>query len=259
MIRRNILLVAIFAFASLLHAQGGLKEQAEFSFKYPFQSSEGTNASAVAWVPTCNCYYTVIAGNADFPLEAFDGSGNPVFQANAGKDLRGLWYNPKTMALEANAAGNAGWFVLQLDDKGMPRGKWENIVSGQKQPDFQSVLNYVAPKKKLVTFYADSFSFWSRKNQKEKVRFQHGTPVLDEWLIVPHTAAYTGNKAFPIAVLELNQDQILYFDLKGKYLGATHLPDGTFEIETFRFAFANGKAFLYNEDERTWMAYKVFN
>jgi hypothetical protein len=225
---------------------------------YRFQESSGTNASAVAFIPGPNVYITVIAGNSTFPMEVFDPQGKTLKSMEVGIDIRGIWYNPATKQLEGNAAGEEGWYTMTLDGNGIPSGEWTLVRTGQNQPDFQSVMSYVPSKKKLVTFYDGNFSYWGRKNAKEKVRFQHGTPGDTDWYINPTTACYTGNDDFPIAVLELNGEQVLFFDLKGKYLAATSIPGGLPEMDGFRFSFANKRAFVYDEVERTWRGYKVF-
>ncbi len=233
--------------------------KAALAFTYTFSSSDGTNASAVTYVPGPNVYITCIAGNSNYPLEVFNREGKTISTAGAGIDLRGIWYNPATNSLEGNCAGEEGWFSTPLNAQGIPSGDWSLIRQGQLQPDFQSVMSYITPKKKLVTITADnSFSFWGRKNGKEKVCFQHGTPGDTDWYFNPYSAAYTGNDAFPLAVLELNGEQILYFSLKGQYLGATKIDGGLPEMDGFRFSFANRNAFVYDESARTWSAYRVF-
>lgn len=234
------------------------KETAALAFTYRFQDPGGTNASAVCYVPAANVYITCIAGNPDFPIEVFDRSGKTIASMPAQLDLRGIWYNPATKCLEANAAGEEGWYSRPLDASGVPTDEWSMIREGQAQPDFQSVLAYVTPKKKLVTFHNGFFSYWGRKNGKEKVKVQYGTPIDANWYINPYCAAYTENDDFPIAVLDLNHDQILYFSLKGKYLGMTTVPTALPEMDGFRFAFANRHAFIYDEVARTWSAYRVF-
>ena len=252
------LTIAALLCGSVAWAQAPLAKAA-LAFTYTFSNSDGTNASAVTYVPGPNVFITCIAGNSDYPLEVFNREGKTISTAPAGLDLRGIWYNPATNSLEGNCAGEEGWFSTPLDAQGIPSGDWSLIRSGQCQPDFQSVLSYVTAKKKLVTITADnSFSFWGRKNGKQKVCFQHGTPGDTDWYINPYTAGYTGNDAYPLAVLELNGEQILYFSLKGQYLGATKIDGGLPEMDGFRFAFANRNAFIYNEVTRTWNAYRVF-
>jgi hypothetical protein len=252
-----VLLMAALASGQWAHAQAPLASAA-LAFTYTFESDEGTNASAVAYIPGKDLYITCIAGNADYPLEVFDRSGKTIESMSAGLDLRGLWYNPATKNLEANVAGEGGWYTIALGDNGVPTGDWTCIRKGLIQPDFQSVLAYVPSIKKLVTTHNGFFSYWGRKNFKQKVRYQHGTPGDTDWYFNPHTAGYTGNDDYPIAVLELNAGQILYFDLKGLYLGATTIDGGLPEMDGFRFAFANRHAFIYDEVTRTWSAYRVF-
>lgn len=231
---------------------------AALAFTYKFQSTEGTNASAVTYIPERQLYVTCIAGNADFPIEVFDRSGRTVGSVAAGLDLRGIWYNPATKCLEANGYGESGWFSSSLDADGVPTTEWETIREGMHQPEEQSVLAYIPEAKKLVAPVETGFSFWGRKNGKQKVKFYHGTPGDTDWYVNPFCVGYTGHKDFPLAVLELNGEQILYFDLKGTYLGATKIEGGIPEMDGFRFAFANGHAFLYDEASRTWSAYRVF-
>jgi hypothetical protein len=256
LLRATILLLILGPLADAM-AQAP-RETAALAYTYKFQSDEGTNASAVTYIPEHKVYITCIAGNPDYPLEVFDREGHTLASMPAGIDLRGIWYNPATKNLEANAAGEEGWYSRPLDDKGIPTGDWTCFRPGQNQPDFQSVLAYVPSKKKLVTINGTFFSYWGRKNGKEKVRVQFGTPGETNWYFNPYCAGYTGNDDFPIAVLELNGEQILFFSLKGQYLGVTKVGEPLPEMDGFRFAFANGHAFIYDEVARTWKAYRVF-
>lgn len=241
-----------------LRAQAPLAD-AKFAFSYHFQSGDGTNASGITYVPGADVYVTAIAGNVEYPLEVFDREGKTIASQTVGLDIRGLWYNPKTNQLEANTYGNSGWYSVSIDSRGVPTGDWQSLLHGMYQPTEQAVLSYVIPKKSLVTLGSQSFSFYKRfsKKPKDKPRYFHGTPGDTDWYINPHVAAYTGNDAYPLAVLELNDCQILYFDLKGKYLGATNV-DNCPEMDGFRFGFANRHAFIYDEVDRIWRAYRVF-
>jgi hypothetical protein len=252
---------AVFTMALLgttsLYA-GDPRASASVEFVYHFQSEDGTNASAVTWIPEAQVYVTCIAGNVEYPLEVFDAQGKTIYSGQAGLDLRGLWYNPATQQLEGNCAGEEGWYSIAVDLQGIPSGDWQLIREGQNQPDFQSVLSYIDSKKKLVTLADGELSFWTRKNGKSKtVKL---TDYDSDFVYFDYTtAAYTGDEAYPIALLELNNGRIMYFDLKGKYTGkSTTIEGGIPEIEGFRFAFANGRAFIYDEIDRDWRAYKVF-
>ncbi|MFM2377373.1 MAG: hypothetical protein RLZZ165_2470 [Bacteroidota bacterium] len=251
------MLLALLVTLNLAFAQAP-KPTAIESMKYRFESTEGTNASAVAFIPGPKVFITVIAGNASFPMEVFDMSGSTIHIREAGLDLRGIWYNPKSNTLEANAYGESGWFSRELNSEGLPIGDWKCIKEGMHQPEEQSVLSYDPTVRKLITIQDETFFLFSRKNGKGKPAHQHGTPGDTDWYINPYVAAYTGNDAYPIAVLELNGDQILYFDLNGKYQGATQIEGGLPEIDGFRFSFAGNMAWIYDESVRTWTAYRVF-
>ncbi|MFN8396742.1 MAG: hypothetical protein U0176_19105 [Bacteroidia bacterium] len=254
----SLILLLTFMATAGIQAQAPLAD-AKFAFSYHFQSGDGTNACGITYIPGANVYVTAIAGNTSFPMEVFDREGNTLASLEVGKDIRGLWYNPKTSQLEANCYGSDGWYGLKINGQGIPDGEWTPIISGMFQPEEQSALSYVSSKGLLVTVGNNYFSTWKRssKKPKEKPRYFHGTPGDTDWYINPYVAAYTGNDAYPLAVLELNACQILYFDLKGKYLGATKV-DNCPEMDGFRFGFANRHAFIYDEVDRNWKAYRVF-
>lgn len=221
---------------------------------YTFESSDGTNASAVVWVPQHNLYLTAIAGNAEYPLEGFRSTGNNVFSGLTDLDLRGMWYDAKSNHLYANAAGEAGWYKVALGDKGKPDGQWELVCEGQNQPDFQSVLTTTG---KLVVAYGDGmFYFYNAKNGKLKKEAElsgySGSSLNNT------TVCYTGNAKYPLALLDAAEGRVVYYNMKGASVGMTTLPNDAVTSEMFRFAFANGLAWLYDTDTRTWTSYKVF-
>lgn len=255
-LRAAMFVIALLA-ANLLVAQAP-KPAASLAFTYTFQSGEGTNASAVTYIPEKDWYVTCIAGNADYPIEVFDRNGKTISSTTAGMDLRGIWYNPATKCIEANCYGTVGWVSRTISADGTLGDSWTTIREGQFQPDLQSVLAFIPKANKLVTPIETGFSFWGRKNGRQKVVFHHGTPGASDWYVNPFCAGYTGNDAYPLAILELNGEQVLFFDLKGKYLGATKIEGGLPEMDGFRFAFANRHAFIYDETARTWSAYRVF-
>src|SRR5688572_18727949 len=71
-----------------------------FEFAYYVHGEGGANGLTVTYNNNNDYYYCVQAGNADFPLELFDGSGNMILSTTAKVDARGLWYNPQTKCLE---------------------------------------------------------------------------------------------------------------------------------------------------------------
>jgi hypothetical protein len=230
------------------------KKTAVKQISYTFEGEDGTNASAVIWASEHNLYITGIAGNPSFPLEGFRSTGNNVFATVTDLDLRGMWYDAKKDRLYANSAGEAGWYWVQLGEKGMPDGYWQNVCEGQNQPDFQTVLTSTG---KMVVGYMDgSLYYYNAKNGKFKKEVVTSGYTGSTFNLT--TVGYTGNSKYPLALLDAVEGKIVYFNLKGENVGVTSLPDDAVLSEMFRFSFANGMAWLYDVDTRTWTAYKVF-
>jgi hypothetical protein len=252
-IQRSLIALALVWSGFSAFAQAPKNTAAKQS-TYTFESSDGNNASAVVWVPEHNIYLTAIAGNAEFPLEGFRSTGNNVFSEMTHLDLRGMWYDAKKDHLYANAAGEDGWYKVALGEKGRPSGEWEQVCAGQNQPDFQSVLTSTG---KLVVGYADGmFYFYNAKNGKFKKEAELSGYASSGFNNT--TVCYTGNAKFPLALLDATERRIVYYDMKGASVGSTNLPGDAVTSEMFRYAFANGLAWLYDGDTRTWTSYKVF-
>lgn len=66
------------------------------------KSSEGTNGCVLAWNPSTSTYYSVIAGNPDFPIDVFSADGRQIQSIAARLDLRGFWHNPTYGMMEGN-------------------------------------------------------------------------------------------------------------------------------------------------------------
>ena len=217
----------------------------------------GTNGSAVAWNPAAGLYYTLIAGNAEYPLEVFNQTGGPVHQMEAGIDLRGLWWNPKAKSLQGNCPGEMGWVTLECDNKGIPLGSSSFLVEGQHQPDFQSVAAFDAKKKKLVFFFDGNLYFYNGKNGAEAGTVRLQLPVSSDDINFT-TMGYTGKKNYEYVVLDYAQQKLYFFNRSGAFTAESQLPYDAATNDAFRFSFANGIAFLYDAELRVWTGFKVF-
>lgn len=253
LLQRSVLALALTVCGLAVLAQAP-KRTAVKQSSYTYQGEDGNNASAVVWVPEHNIYLTAFAGNASFPLEGFRSTGNNVFVGVTDLDLRGMWYDAKKDRLFANAAGEGGWYVIDLGDKGKPEGYWETVCEGQNQPDFQSVLTSTG--KAVVGYMDGSFYFYNAKNGKFKKSLELSGYVGSS--LNSTTVGYTGNSKYPLALLDAAEGYIVYYNLKGESLGKTILPDDAVTSEMFRFSFANGLAWLYDGSSRSWTSYKVF-
>lgn len=253
LLQRSVLALALTMGGLTAWAQAP-KANAVKQFSYTYESEDGNNASAVVWVPEHNVYLAAYAGNASFPLEGFRSTGNNVFVGLTDLDLRGMWYDAKKDRLYANAAGEEGWYFVDLGEKGKPDGYWQLVCEGQNQPDFQSVLTSTG---KVVVGYADgSFYFYNAKNGKAKKSVELSGYVGSS--LNSTTVGYTGNAKYPLALLDAAEGYIVYYNMKGESLGKTVLPDDAVTSDMFRFSFANGLAWLYDGETRSWTSYKVF-
>jgi hypothetical protein len=250
--------ITILAGSLQLYSQSDLFNTAQYKMSLIYVLEDGTNASAVAYDPSENVYYAVIAGNESFPLEKFDASGNSLYTSNAGVDTRGLWWNSKSKSLEINAYGDNGYYRVDLDGYGNLSGFAIQLVTGMNQPGEQSVAAF-DDKKQLLYFFLDGAIYsYSVKNGKEsKKHIYLDIPVsLDD--INYTTVIYTGVKGKEFGLLNYVDGDILFFDKKGKNTGSVNLPDDAPVNSYFRFSYANGLVWLYSTDYRTWYGYKIF-
>lgn len=249
--------ISIFAITSLF-AQKPLST-AEYDFTYKMISNDGTNASAVAWDSKKQLYFTLIAGNTEFPLEGFSQGGRSEYSAYVQVDARGMWYNPKKKCLEINGYGDYGWASVKIN-KDMASHSVKQILSGQYQPDYNSCGTF-CPEKKAVAFFNfenSTIDFYNIKSGelKESVSLNISTDYVDEFNVT--TICYTGKKGYEFVLLNFYSYKLVFFDLSGTQTGECELPYDATPNDIFRFSFANNRAFIYNVDERFWTAYIVF-
>ncbi|MFN8396743.1 MAG: hypothetical protein U0176_19110 [Bacteroidia bacterium] len=255
---------SILLFVLLLIAGGASHGQTpsktpELAFKYKFQQSDGTNASTVAWDSDKQMYLTAIAGNRDFPLEAFGASGEPMGQGLTGIDMRGIWYNPKKNEFEANGFASWGWIRLPLKPDNTP-DKPYTIVSGTRQPNEQAVGAYDEDKKQVIFLSAEGGVLlgYNRKNPKKQTRIPLEWKDVKAVDVNSTSVGFTGVKGAEFVLLDCKGKRLVFFSRSGRLAFKSDLPADAPINQTFCFAFANGHAFLFDRDARTWLAYKVF-
>lgn len=228
-------------------------------FSYEMVSSEGTNAAAVVWDSKHGVYITVIAGNADFPREVFDGNGADITQTTADFDWRGMWYNPATGKCEGNGAGEAGWATFGLDGSNNP-GEVTVFKEGQFQPDFQSVGAYDFQKKQVIflDFTVDGLAMYSRKNPNKVKRLNISWDDVDLGNINSTSVGFTGKKGYEYVMLDFSNGKLEFFDRAGNHTASAQLPDDAPLNDSFAFSVTNDRAFLYDKEARVWSAYPLF-
>lgn len=217
----------------------------------------GANGAAIAYDPTRQLYYTAIAGNASFPLEVFrvNDPSSPVFSGTTSADLRGLWINPKTHALEGNAYGEGGIVKFELDRDGYPVGS-RVVVSGDTKPDEQGV-GTIHRKGKHILYFADNIVFrYKRSNGKASGSTELKISTTGQ--INYTTLFYFGEKDAEYGVLDVTGRRVLMFDVNGAYVTAVKLPVKFEPAEMFNCSYANKRVWIFNKERREWVGYQVF-
>lgn len=246
-----ILLVCASSLSNALFGQQIYTAKEQIS--YTFKASEGTNAVAVAWNSDKQVYYTLIAGNSDYPLETFSSTGSFLYTQAASVDARGLWYNSTTKTLEGNGAGEKGYFSMSIGSNLKPNAPEITIV-GQNQPDFNSVGAFDVKKKKIYYYQDGTISIYSQKKGK-LVSTINVQSIPDIEAINYTSVIYTNRKGEELGLLDFESKKVYLFDLKGNFKAIVSLPDNAVTHESFRFSFANSMIWLYDASSRTWKSY----
>lgn len=227
------------------------------SLKLEIKQNSGTNGSGLAYNPQTQLYYAVIAGNASYPLEVFNASGNNVYTTNAGNDMRGLWYNKKAKAVQGNTYNMKGIMEMSLDENGYPSIGSKN-VGNCGQPDDQSVGVFDG-KKYLYYFDGKIVRIYDPKKSVVKSETVMEDLMDRSYNINRTSMIYTGVKKHEYGFLDYNAKKVYLVNKKTGVIRATvNLPSDAVTNDMFRFTYANGYVFLYDTQERAWTGYKIF-
>jgi hypothetical protein len=242
-------LFTVLALFTLFGAIAQPKTPTSARLKLSLQSEDGTNGCAVVWNPKLRLYYSVIAGNASFPIDIFDESGKWKNVTNAGIDNRGMWFNAKSGRL--NGHSYQGEII-----------EWE--LSGNGTPENTSILVETGPEGQSVATSGKGLIYLYKEGVIEKYSAKgkkSGAINLSDFNAEKYNAysmGFTGVKGYEIVLLNLENTALDFFNLKGKRTASINLPGEVPYAENFRFSFANNYAWLYDVDTRTWSGYKVF-
>lgn len=268
-----LLVVFCTAFYGTLQAQPKKINKA-FELAMPKTADDpfcGTRGASVAWDPAGKKYYAGFAGNMAFPLAVFDASGKLLTDTSLHtmQDIRALWYNPLTKKISGNCYNDGGWFSYETTAKGIP-SNIKTEVNGMYQPDENSAGAFDPVSKSVLFLAAGKLAFYRANSATpwKKLNIQWGRPKIlgpaffDEMDEIPAdynftTVVYTGIPNAQLAFLNVSKYQIELYDYTEGYLQQIlELPDGAPIHSSFNFAFANGYYWLFDIDNRKWIAYK---
>ena len=269
---RFILLLAFCGLATLQNAQTTRTLKPILELQMP--EGSGSNGGGVAWHVEQKKYYAAFAGNADFPLTVFDKTGKRLSGEGltTGFDVRGIWYDPIEKGIFGNAYGESGWFMLNLDESGIPVAS-DNVIDEMIQPDNNSVG--------FVSICKDAICFLN--GQEVKV-YKNQEEVMDENLRLyaglskkpkvvkenedtdkynmpenynSNVAVCTELPKAEFGLLNISTKQIeLYDKTTGLMTQILKLPTNAPTNNVFNFSFANGIYWLFDKEKRKWVGYK---
>ncbi|MES2555558.1 MAG: hypothetical protein V4604_05365 [Bacteroidota bacterium] len=225
------------------------------------QGEDGTNGVSVTYNPSTALYYTVFAGNALYPIEVHSSNGTSIASESVGFDVRGMWYNPSTKALEGISYDNQGGFEIKLNADGTIKGSVATSFSYGM--DGQTVATLAVKKKSIMFVEGNTVSFF--KPGKNKAKTITLSPTDMNTTLNTNGPMYTGVKNYEIALFEAETMTVHLFSASsGKETGKVVLKSGSCEeIEDapsyFRVSYCNDRVFLFDTDARTWTGYKLFD
>jgi len=256
----NTYLYLSLIFALGIQAQTPI-EKLEKEFEYTFVSGGGVNASSVCWYPDKKIFVTLMAGNADYPLEGFTEQGQNVFSSRTSLDARGIWYNLITRTIDLNLPGDGEWHSISFG-RDLKTHSTKKLNVELYQPDFQSVATYNPDKRRVV--YLDVKAKCIRL-------FDYRDPTKTEAIKLKKLAdkniaenynqtsiGYTGIKDYEYILLHLTQKKLIFVNKDGEQTAAIATPEGVELPVAFKFSYANKRVFFFNEKNRTWTAYRLF-
>ena len=234
------------------------------------QGDDGSNCASVVFHPVSKKYYIPMVGNAIYPFAIFDSKGKLLSQANAGNDLRGLWYNPKTKKIEGNCYYKGGWVKYTVDAKGeipidFETRTFESIfLDTMIQPENQSVGVFNAKENIVYFLYQTGVVIYNMKGEQQKTielkKSKSDTAILYDSKNTTYNISeiiYTSIPKAEIGLLNTEDKKIEFYNkATGIYTTEWILPEDAAVQKNFNFAYANGMVWLFDKENRKWVAYK---
>ncbi|NLA23915.1 MAG: hypothetical protein GX879_03010 [Bacteroidales bacterium] len=251
------LLFAIFSFTKCTPPTQLIEQPSEYLYLRFENQKDGINSSAVAFHLGFKTYYTVIAGNKAFPLEVFNSNGDFILSTEAEVDCRGLWYNPKTKCLETNSTDGI-IYCIHLGDDGLPTGDTEVIVDNPELKKHNTCANFDS-KNNFLLYYSNGQIFKYKRDKENFVKIHDLNLPCEAYKINKTNFIYTGYKEFEIGLLNCEDREVYFFNLKtGETTHTIKLPD-TLKVNCeYRFDFVNDFMFFYDLETRMWTGLKIF-
>lgn len=260
-----LLTILYASIAPTADAQVLLKEintKPTLSLQLKLLADDGINGSAVAWIEEYQKYYTLVAGNESFPIEVFDKNGVNLQSIPAGRDMRGLWYNPTYAFIEGNTYEYHDIMSYEIKEDG--------LLSTEDPYEELFELPVWNPQAVLtLNFRIDQYAWFNKEDSKlHFVDSESGEEDGEITLDIPAetiedfntTLTYTDIEDAEYGLYNFKENKIYLFErITGRKTAVIELPSEVpNDCNSFRFSFANGHFWLFDADKRTWLGYKVY-
>lgn len=223
----------------------------------------GKNGATLTYNPKYKTYYTLVAGNAGFPIDVFDEKGKVIQTIECGVDGRGIMYNPKYDVIEMNTYAyhdivSITFNQTEKNGKLVAGSQLEEIYEMDIQ-EAQALVDLDTAQNKYV--YLDMFDSEIEYLDTESGAFvkslKISLPVSKESINLT-TVAYTGIKGGEYAILNFVDQEVYLVNAETGKVGATiKLPDTVKTLEMFNWGFANKHIWIFDIDKRTWFGFQI--
>ena len=283
---QNTLTTASLLLSSIIFstvAQAAVLQEAKLAIKIPMAKEPTTRPMTVAYHPALMHYYVADGGLAPLGSEweapisksqvhAFDAEGKYVNSANPGYDNRSIYYNANTANIETitynissafGFAPNTGMYALEMSETGKIKDTSKEVIQFHKAfGDSFTMPSYDAENDRY-------FAKQTRSNIVRIVSIKEVEPIGEITLdiatagakadeISDSFVAYTGSKGEELALLDLDHQAFLVFDLTGKFIAKSAIPKGI-KLRAKNYynglGYTNNMFFLYNENEGEFGTY----
>ncbi len=272
--KRTLVIALLMAVASISFGQKSASQPRSLKEVMTLKVSRpgGANGANVAWHPVQKKYYAAMAGNVEYAMDIFDVKGTIAEKTDVETmfDVRGLWYNPKTKALQTNGYNDFGWAEYRLDERGYPY-KASKLSIVASQPAVQSVGAF-DPAGNTVYFFdfatlnleghpMKSDAGVSTKKLHLRAMSEKDLPAISEDDIKDdyneNAIVFTGIKQAEIGLLNATGKQIELYDRSTGYMKQVlQLPADAPAEHSLNFSHSNGIYWLFNKVTRVWHGYK---
>jgi|GEM_PF-4907140 len=252
--KRLLFFIIIIASLSLsIQAQPIPPERIHPSLTLNLSQEQGVNISSVVWIPSHQTYRSINAGSASFFIEIFDKYGSYQAHYQGRYDFRGAWWNEKLGCVQANVFGNDA--ILLCNDNAQTRFSQTKVDIGSL--DAQSCLFFNPDDNEFLAYTGEHYI---KRFDGQTGELLCDLPLSNIPVEISHlnqtSGIYTGWKGYEIGLYDKLLGYIYWFDkLTGKYTGKTSTRFAT--QNDYRFAYANGYIWLYEEYKHQWKGYRL--